>query len=98
METLFDYAPDARVVLDHEAEQAVVARFELIGEFYEARREMMPTTVRDANDETLSPLKRALLGCEMILRLDDDKKQVQDFVASKMEMIAPNMSRYRRVF
>ena len=52
----------------------------------------------DANDATLSPLKRALLGCEMILRLDDDKKQVQDFVASKMEMIAPNMSRYRRVF
>ena len=51
----------------------------------------------DANDETLSPLKRALLGCEMILRLDEDKKQVQDFVASKMEMIAPNMSRYRRV-
>ena len=52
METLFDYVPDAPVVLDHEAEQAIIARFELINEFYEARREMMPATVRDANDET----------------------------------------------
>ena len=52
METLFDYVPDAPVVLDHEAEQAIMARFELINEFYEARREMMPATVRDANDET----------------------------------------------
>ena len=51
LETLFDYVPNSLITLDHEAEQAIDARFELIADFYEARREMMPATVRDANDD-----------------------------------------------
>ncbi len=52
LETVFDFVPDAVVSLDHEAEQAIAVRLETIRDFYEARREMMPTTVREANDET----------------------------------------------
>ena len=39
METLLDYLPDARVVLDHQCEESLDARLELIGEYYTARRE-----------------------------------------------------------
>lgn len=37
LETLFNYVPDAAVVLDHQAEDGVDARFQLIDECYEAR-------------------------------------------------------------
>ena len=39
LETLLDYAPDAQVILDHQAEEASAARHELIAEYYAARRE-----------------------------------------------------------
>jgi len=37
METLFDYLPDAAVVLDHQSEEARDARFDLIQDYYQAR-------------------------------------------------------------
>lgn len=37
METLFDYLPDATVVLDHQSEEARDARLELIQDYYQAR-------------------------------------------------------------
>jgi transcription-repair coupling factor (superfamily II helicase) len=50
LETLFDYLPGAAVTLDHQVEEAVVARLDLIAEYYEARRAMLPATQRDAKD------------------------------------------------
>ena len=41
LETLFDYVPDAVVTLDYQAEEAVAARLEQIGEFYEARLSLL---------------------------------------------------------
>ncbi|MCF3945598.1 transcription-repair coupling factor [Acidiphilium iwatense] len=38
METIFDYAPAAAVSLDHQAEDAASARFEMIADHYQARR------------------------------------------------------------
>ena len=63
METLFDYLPGVSVTLDHESDQAVSARFELIDEFCDARREIMPPTVRDVNEDALlyRPLPTNLL-------------------------------------
>ncbi|MFN0194435.1 MAG: transcription-repair coupling factor [Aestuariivirga sp.] len=41
LETLLDYLPDAAIVLDHGAEEAMAAREAQIAEFYDARREAM---------------------------------------------------------
>ena len=41
METLFDYASFDAVVLDHQTEEAVEARLDLIQEYYAARRELI---------------------------------------------------------
>lgn len=42
METLLDYlARDAAVLFDHQADEAIAARLDLIGEYYEARKAMM---------------------------------------------------------
>ena len=50
LETLFDYLPGAAVTLDHQVEEAVAARLDLIAEYYEARRAMLPSTQRDAQN------------------------------------------------
>ena len=44
LETLFDYLPDADVLFDHQAEPAMQARRELIGEYFTARQ-----TISDAD-------------------------------------------------
>jgi transcription-repair coupling factor (superfamily II helicase) len=41
LETIFDYLPDAPVVLTHEIEESMAARHEQVAEFYDARREAM---------------------------------------------------------
>jgi transcription-repair coupling factor (superfamily II helicase) len=38
LETVFDYAPDAAVTLDHQADEAIVERLAQIAEYYETRR------------------------------------------------------------
>jgi len=38
METLLDYLPDPAASLDHQAEEALTARFEMIADHYDARR------------------------------------------------------------
>ncbi len=40
LETLFQYLPGAAVAMDHQVEQAVEARLDLIADYYEARRSM----------------------------------------------------------
>ena len=49
LETVFDYLPNAAVTLDHQMEAAVTARLDLIQDYYEARREMLPATERERN-------------------------------------------------
>jgi transcription-repair coupling factor (superfamily II helicase) len=41
METLFDYLPGATITLDHQAEEAIQARFDTIADFYQARAQFM---------------------------------------------------------
>ncbi|MFP6757897.1 MAG: CarD family transcriptional regulator, partial [Alphaproteobacteria bacterium] len=41
LETLFDYLPDTVVALDHEVETVVLERFEMIADYYDARRSML---------------------------------------------------------
>ncbi len=43
LETLFDYLPDATVFLDHLVEEAFTARQETITDYYESRRDAVPT-------------------------------------------------------
>ncbi|KZD03723.1 transcription-repair coupling factor [Oceanibaculum pacificum] len=40
LETLFDYAPQAAFTFDHQAQDAIEGRLDLINEYYEARRSM----------------------------------------------------------
>ena len=48
METLFDYLPDAPVVFDHLAREALAERHDLIVDHYEARRKQGESSVKDA--------------------------------------------------
>ncbi|MBF0247086.1 MAG: transcription-repair coupling factor, partial [Alphaproteobacteria bacterium] len=41
LETLVDYMPDAVTVLDHQSDEAVEARLDLVAEYYAARKAMM---------------------------------------------------------
>jgi transcription-repair coupling factor (superfamily II helicase) len=40
LDTLFDYVPGAAVILDHQAEEARDARFAMIADYYQARRDV----------------------------------------------------------
>ncbi|MGE4221078.1 MAG: transcription-repair coupling factor, partial [Alphaproteobacteria bacterium] len=51
LETLFDYLPDAAVTFDQDSDAAIDARLDLIADFYDARRSMVPATLRDAENE-----------------------------------------------
>ncbi len=59
LETLFDYLPDAAVTLDHQADDAIAARFEQIEESYEARAEMVKA--RELDGPPYRPLPSNLL-------------------------------------
>jgi transcription-repair coupling factor (superfamily II helicase) len=41
LDTLFDYAPDALVMLSHQTEEAKTARLELVKDYYETRRQFL---------------------------------------------------------
>ncbi|MBS0274168.1 MAG: transcription-repair coupling factor [Proteobacteria bacterium] len=41
LDTLFDYAPDALVMLSHQTEEAKAARLELVKDYYETRRQFL---------------------------------------------------------
>ena len=45
--TLFDYLPEATVILDHDAETALEARLELITEYFQARLDVAKSTAGD---------------------------------------------------
>ncbi len=51
METIFDYLPNAVIALDHQAGEAAASRFELIDEYYSARKAMSKQKVTNINDQ-----------------------------------------------
>ncbi len=55
LETLFDYLPDAVIAFDHQADEASEARWELIGECYEARADMKARGLA-VSETTYNPL------------------------------------------
>ncbi len=53
LETLFDYLPDVAVTLDHQTEEAVSARFEMIGEYFDARQSFLDAGSRRRDDDVV---------------------------------------------
>ncbi len=46
METLLDYLPDAPLMFDHQADEALKARWELVADHYDARKEALEMAAR----------------------------------------------------
>ncbi len=63
LETLFDYVPGAVVTLDPQADEATEARFDLIAEFYDARRTMRGKEAADSG-MVYNPIAPGLLTIE----------------------------------
>jgi transcription-repair coupling factor (superfamily II helicase) len=70
LETLFDYLPDAVVTLDHQADEAVAARFEMIAEYFDARRSFLEAGNR-RRDENTVPVYRPLAPDRLYLDADE---------------------------
>ncbi|KDM66674.1 transcription-repair coupling factor [Acidiphilium sp. JA12-A1] len=68
METVFDYAPGAAISLDHQAEEAAAARFEMIADHYEARS--APPRAGEAPYRPIPPARLYLdrAGLDALLR------------------------------
>ena len=69
LETLFDYIPDAGVVLDHQTEEAVAARLDLIAEYFDARSAMRGKGGEDAAPYNPVPPERTYLIGDELQRL-----------------------------
>ena len=54
--TLFDYAPEARVTLDFQTDDAVAARLDTITDYYDARRSLMEEKRRETNQFVYKPI------------------------------------------
>ncbi len=74
METLFDYLPGAPVSFDHQAADAVEARFDLIADFYEARQSY--ATVAPGGDRGI--VYRPLAPDRLYLTRDEWKKRLNE--------------------
>ena len=69
METLLDYfARDAAVLLDHQVDEAMAGRIDLIGEYYAARKAMMDTKGAKTLDAPYNavPPERLYLGADEV--------------------------------
>ncbi len=64
LETLFHYVPQAALSLDNQVAEAVRARFEQIGEYYEARRALLKTPDRDGSPYKPLPPDRLYVTAE----------------------------------
>jgi len=78
VETLFDYLPQAAVTLDHQVEEAVDARLDLIAEYFDARTEMLPANRREAQAEGAAPLYKPVPPDRMFLDADAWRSRLQD--------------------
>jgi len=62
METVFDYAPDAKVIADHHAGEALVERGDQIRDFYQARKVLEQSQVAGSQYHALAPEQLYDLG------------------------------------
>jgi transcription-repair coupling factor (superfamily II helicase) len=70
LETLFDYLPGALLTLDHQSEEAVVARIAQIDEAYDARAEFVKRKEQDG------PIYRPLLPDRLYLTAKDWRQRL----------------------
>ena len=56
LETLFDYVPQATMTFDHQVEDTIDARFQVISDFYDARLSFLEAS-RAASSETAPPYR-----------------------------------------
>jgi len=77
LETLFDYLPDAPVVLDHLAREALNERHELIIDHYEARKKQGESSVRDAVPYKPVPPARLYLSPDEVTAALADRMAVE---------------------
>jgi len=61
MATLFDYVPNAALSLDHQAAEAIAARFEQVSEFYQARRDLVASSRAEGSPYHPLPADRLYL-------------------------------------
>ncbi|MGE0282646.1 MAG: CarD family transcriptional regulator [Rhizobiaceae bacterium] len=66
LDTLFDYLPDAPVVFDHLAHEALAERHALILDHYEARRKQGDSALKDATPYKPVPAARMYLSPEEV--------------------------------
>jgi transcription-repair coupling factor (superfamily II helicase) len=71
MDTLFDYLPGTPVAIEPQGEDAATERFKQIGDYYEARREVMGTPGGGAIYKPLPPDRLYLTDSEWHKRLED---------------------------
>lgn len=71
MDTLFDYLPGTPVAIEPQGEDAATERFKQIGDYYEARREVMGTPGGGAIYKPLPPDRLYLTDGEWHKRLED---------------------------
>jgi transcription-repair coupling factor (superfamily II helicase) len=75
LETLFDYVPQAVMTFDHQVEDTIDARLQVISDFYDARLSFLETT-RAAKSETAPPY-RPLPPDRLYLTADEWENSIQ---------------------
>ncbi len=70
LETLFDYAPDALLLLSHQTEEAKAARLELIADYYATRRQFLDEK-REGKESTSTPSYKPLAPERLYLSNDE---------------------------
>jgi len=83
MATLFDYLPDAPVVLDHQTEQARETRLGQIGEFFDARRSM-----QDVDRKAKAPVYRPLPPDRLYLTAEDWRATLENRAVAQLSPFA----------
>jgi len=86
LETIFHLLPTAAVSMDHQVEQAVEARFDLIADYYEARRSMAAAGKTPSGEFVYRPVPPGTLYLE---RAEWREKLARRRVAAFTPFVAP---------
>ena len=76
LETLFDYVPRATMTFDHQVEDTIDARFQVISDFYDARLSFLEAS-RAATSETAPPY-RPLPPDQLYLTADEWENSIRE--------------------
>ena len=77
LDTIFDYLPDAPVIFDHLAREALAERHDLIVDHYEARRKQGESAVKDSVPYKPVPPERLYLAPEEVAAALPDRAAVE---------------------